>query len=104
MFLVILTTCLAFSSKSSSEAVWTTFDNTTGWPAGVTFLTGLVTPASMYGGIDGVLHLAEECTRPHRVIPRALMSVIAIGFATGFSFAIAMCYGIEDIRPLIGAT
>ncbi|SCV41395.1 related to HNM1-Choline permease [Fusarium fujikuroi] len=104
MFLVILVVCLALSTKSSSKAVWTTFDNATGWPAGVTFLTGLVTPASMYGGLDGVLHLAEECSRPHRVIPRALMSVIGIGFITGFSFAIAMCYGITDIQPLIGAT
>lgn len=103
-FLVILVTCLALSTKSSSVAVWTTFDNATGWPSGVTFLTGLVTPAAMYGGIDAVLHLAEEVKEPQRTVPKAIMSIITIGFVTGFAFSIAMCYGITDIQPLIGAT
>ncbi|KAL2202645.1 amino acid transporter [Sarocladium strictum] len=104
MFLVILVTCIALSSKQSSATVWTTFDNATGWPAGVTFLTGLVTPASMYGGIDAVLHLAEEVKEPEKTVPRALMAIITIGFISGFSFAIAMCYGIQDLESLMGAT
>ncbi|CAH0028561.1 unnamed protein product [Clonostachys rhizophaga] len=104
MFLIILVTCLALSTKNNSETIWTGFDNTTGWPAGVTFLTGLVTPASMYGGIDAVLHLAEECKQPERTVPRAMMAIITIGFLTGFGFAVAMCYGITDLEPLIGST
>lgn len=103
-FLVILVTCLALSTKNSSTAVWTTFDNATGWPSAITFLTGLVTPAAMYGGIDACLHLAEECKQPERTVPKAVMCVVAIGSTTGFGFSIAMCYGITDIEPLIGST
>ncbi|CAF3479992.1 hypothetical protein SNK03_007566 [Fusarium graminearum] len=104
MFLIIFVTCLALSSKASSESVWTTFDNQTGWPAGVTFLTGLVTPASMYGGIDAVLHLAEECTSPERTVPRAMMAIVTIGCLTGFGFAVAMCYSITNLEALMTTT
>ncbi|CAF3652126.1 unnamed protein product [Fusarium graminearum] len=85
-------------------SVWTTFDNQTGWPAGVTFLTGLVTPASMYGGIDAVLHLAEECTSPERTVPRAMMAIVTIGCLTGFGFAVAMCYSITNLEALMTTT
>ncbi|KXJ87192.1 amino acid/polyamine transporter I [Microdochium bolleyi] len=104
MFLVIFVTCLARSTKQPSDAVWTSFNNQTGWPAGITFLTGLVTPASMFGGIDAVLHLAEECNQPQRTVPKALMSILAIGMLTGFAFAVAMSYGITDLDVLVGAT
>ncbi|KAJ5174067.1 uncharacterized protein N7500_001998 [Penicillium coprophilum] len=46
---------------------------------GVAFLTGLVTPNYMYAGIDGALHLAEECQNANTVVPRALMSTLLIG-------------------------
>ncbi|THY38339.1 amino acid transporter [Aureobasidium pullulans] len=89
-FVVITITCLARSEKRSSEYVWATLDNNTGWPSGVTFLTGLATPAFMYAGLDASMHLAEECTEPEKTVPRALMATILIGFITGFAFSIAI--------------
>lgn len=103
-FTVIFVTCLALSEKQSSDFVWKEFDNTTGWPSGITFLTGLVTPAFMFAGLDGTLHLAEECTQPERTVPRALMMTASIGLATGFCFSVAMCYGITDLAALTDAT
>ncbi|THY06140.1 amino acid transporter [Aureobasidium pullulans] len=103
-FVVITITCLARSEKRSSEYVWATLDNNTGWPSGVTFLTGLATPAFMYAGLDASMHLAEECTEPEKTVPRALMATILIGFITGFAFSIAMCYGIQDLDSLISTT
>lgn len=55
----------------------------------------------MYAGIDGTLHLAEKCTDPIRVVPRALLSTVLIGFLTAFGFAIAMCYSIDDLSSLL---
>ncbi|KAI7483868.1 amino acid transporter [Hortaea werneckii] len=97
-------TCLAFADFRSSDYVWTTFESQTGWPAGVTFLTGWSTPCFMYAGIDGTLHLAEKCTDPVRVVHRALLSTVLIGFLTAFGFAIAMCYSINDLLSLLNTT
>ncbi|KAI6913542.1 hypothetical protein D0869_04267 [Hortaea werneckii] len=104
LFLAVTITCLASADFRSSEYVWTTFESQTGWPAGVTFLTGWSTPCFMYAGIDGTLHLAEKCTDPIRVVPRALLSTVLIGFLTAFGFAIAMCYSIDDLPSLLDTT
>jgi choline transport protein len=103
-FIVVCITCLARSTKQSSTFVWNNFQNNTGWPAGVTFLTGLVTPAAMYLGLDGALHLADECIHPETAVPRALLSTTAIGFCTGLVFSIAMCYSITDLDSLFNTT
>ena len=55
----------------------------------------------MFVGLDASLHLAEECTEPRKTVPRAVMTTVAIGFATGFVFAVAMCYGITDFNALL---
>ena len=55
----------------------------------------------MYAGLDAGLHLAETCSEPKRAVPRALMTTVAIGFVTGFAFAIAMCYSISDLDALL---
>ena len=81
--------------------VWHTFLNDSGWTNGVAFLTGLVNPNYMYAGIDGAIHLAEECKNAAVVVPRALMSTIIIGFVTSFIFAITMVYCIKDLEAVV---
>ncbi|KAI5359719.1 putative amino acid/polyamine transporter I [Septoria linicola] len=100
-FVAVVITCLAISEKQSSAYVWPTFENATGWPSAVTFLTGLSTPCFMYAGIDATLHLAETCTKPKTAVPRALMTTVVVGFITGFVFSVAMCYGISDLSALV---
>ncbi|KAK6000904.1 hypothetical protein QM012_002987 [Aureobasidium pullulans] len=100
-FVVITVTCLARSDKQTSEYVWATMESNTGWPAGVTFLSGFATSCFIFAGLDASLHLAEECTEPEKTVPKALCTTIIIGFITGFVFAIAMCYGIRDINELV---
>jgi choline transport protein len=48
------------SPKASNHFVWATFVNETGWSDAVCFMTGLVTPSFMYGGLDASLHLSER--------------------------------------------
>ncbi|GAB7334202.1 hypothetical protein MBLNU13_g06259t2 [Cladosporium sp. NU13] len=103
-FAVVTITCVARSTKQDSDAVWTTFHNTSGWPDAVTFLTGLSTPCFMYAGIDSTLHLTETCENPKKVVPRALMTTVAVGVITGFGFSIAMCYGITDLSALVNTS
>lgn len=104
-FFVITITCVAESSpKPSNQSVWTEFVNSSGWSSdGVLFLTGLVNPNFIYSGLDGAIHLAEECTNAATAIPRALMSTVVIGFVTSFAFAVAMCYSYSDFDAVLAS-
>lgn len=93
-FLAIL---IRSSPKASSEFVWTTFINQTGWPDGVCFITSLLTPCFIYSGLDAALHLAEEVPNPRVAVPRACLSAVGIGFLTSFAYLIAVLYTIVDL-------
>ncbi|KAJ5456916.1 hypothetical protein N7530_012190 [Penicillium desertorum] len=106
-FFVITITCVARSSSNyqPSVSVWGTFVNRSGWSSGgVSFLTGLVTPNYMYAGIDGALHLAEECKNASTVVPRALMSTLLIGFISSFTFMVAMLYCTSDLDAVVASS
>lgn len=101
-FFIVIITCLARSTtKQPASFVWATFSNESGWPSGVSFLAGLISPNYMYAGIDGAIHLAEECKQPARVVPRALISTLVIGFVTSFVFAVSMTYSISDFDAVL---
>jgi choline transport protein len=102
-FVAIVVTCLAQTAPNfqSTESVWTTFINESGWSNGIAFLTGLVSPNYMYAGIDGAVHLAEECKNPGVIVPRAMMSTVSIGFITSFIFAIIMMYCTSDLEAVV---
>jgi choline transport protein len=102
-FFVTFIACLAISSpKQSSHFVWTYFlKNETGWPDGVVFLTGLINPNYMFSGIDGAIHLAEDCINASIAVPRALLATLVIGFTTAFIFAISMLYYISDLNNVV---
>jgi choline transport protein len=104
-FFVITITCLAESNpKQSSDFVWREFVNTSGWSSdGVVFLTGLVNPNFIFSGLDGAIHLAEECTNAAVAVPRALVSTVAIGFVTALVFAIGMCYSYHDFDAVLAS-
>lgn len=79
---------------------WSDMENNAGWPTGIAFLTSLVTPAAMFGGIDSALHLSEGCTDPSRTVPCAVLATVGVGCVTAFAFSITMCYGIKDLAVL----
>lgn len=102
-FAALVITSLARTSPNFQPAgvVWTTFTNESGWVDAIAFLTGLVNPNYMYAGIDGAIHLAEECKNASMVVPRALMCTIGIGFFTSFVFAIVMVYCTNDFEAAV---
>jgi choline transport protein len=76
--------------------------NNSGWSSdGIVFLTGLVNANYIYSGIDGAIHLAEECKNAAVAVPRALMSTTIIGFITSFSFVVAMVYSMADFDAVL---
>jgi choline transport protein len=104
-FFVITISCLARSyPKQDSQYVWKTFVNTSGWSSdGIVFLTGLVNPNFIYSGLDGAIHLAEECTNAAVAIPWALVSTVVVGFVTAFSFAVSMTYSYHDFDAVLAS-
>ncbi|PYI16088.1 putative choline transporter [Aspergillus violaceofuscus CBS 115571] len=105
-FFVIVIVCLARTAPNfqPNAHVWATFLNDSGWTSGgVAFLTGLVSPNYMYAGIDGALHLAEECKDAARVVPRALISTLVIGFGTSFAFLVTMLYCTNDLKAVVAS-
>ena len=95
--------CLAITQpKQSSYAVWHNLINDTGWDSnGFVFLLGLINPTYGFGGLDGAVHLAEDCFEPAKTVPRALCYSLVIGFVTAFFFAVAMLYCVKDIEAAI---
>lgn len=101
-FFAIIITCLVRATpKQSSSFVWTYFVNDSGWPDGVSFLAGLLSPNYMFSGLDGAVHLIEECKDAARVVPRAIACTLIIGFVTTFTFAVAMTYCVSDLESAI---
>jgi len=92
----IFTTLGRSNSKQSHDFVWITFVNLTGWDEGFAFLYGLLVPCFMYCGLDGALHVAEECLNPRKTVPKVLLMTVGIGFVTAFVFTIVMCYCISN--------
>lgn len=79
--------------------MWTHLVNgSNGWPDGISFLTGLSTPQFMLSGLDATLHLAEEALQPERIVPRAVMVTVMIGFLTAFPFAISAIYSFKNVE------
>jgi amino acid transporter len=58
-------------------------------------------PQFMLMGLDSVLHMAEECLEPRKVIPKALMAKVFVGSATAFGFAIAMVYSVPEMTDAL---
>jgi len=102
-FFVICITCLAITQpKQSSYHVWHNFINTTGWDSNaLVFLLGLINPTYGFGGLDGAIHLAEDCFEPARTVPRALCSSLVVGFRTAFFLVVSMLYCVKDTRAAI---
>jgi choline transport protein len=104
-FLAITITCPARShTEVDSWAIWTQFTNGSGgWPNGISFLTGLSTPQFMLSGLDATLHLAEECLEPERIVPKAVLVTVVVGFLTAFPFSIAVIYSYRDVESSLSS-
>jgi len=66
-------------------------------------MTGLLNPNFIYSGLDGAIHLAEECKNASKAVPQALLSTVGIGFITSFGFAVAMTYSYIDSDAVLAS-
>ncbi|SCU86947.1 LANO_0C09648g1_1 [Lachancea nothofagi CBS 11611] len=86
-----------------SNEVFGEFRNTTGWSSSaMAFIVGLINPLWAYAGIDSATHMVDEVgyKQSRKLVPRAIISTILIGFVTSFTYAIGMFFCITDAEKV----
>ncbi|EXU97113.1 amino acid permease family protein [Metarhizium robertsii] len=101
---VISIVLLSMSEKTDADFVFTNFQNTTGWPDGISWILGLLQSALSLIGFDVVLHMTEEMPNPSRDSPRALIYAILVGGVTGTLFILAILFCFNDPEAILGTT
>jgi choline transport protein len=89
--------------KQSSEVVWTSCTEVSGWSPGVQFLIVLSAPAIAFCPIDGAVHLVEEVKSASRVVPYTMMMSLVISFVTSLAFVLASLYCVTDFDAFFAA-
>ena len=62
---------------------------------------GLVSLNYGFAGLDGAVHLAEDCTNAAEAIPIALITAIVVGFISTFVFVVVALYCMTDVQTVI---
>ncbi|KAF7555468.1 hypothetical protein G7Z17_g2147 [Cylindrodendrum hubeiense] len=103
-FLVFTVTTLVMQkTKQDSQVVWTMHNEFSGWPTGVQFLIALAAPVVAFCPLDGAIHLVEEVKNAEKVVPRTILSALAISFGTSLVFILAMLYCISDFDAVLAS-
>ena len=89
---------------ATSAFVWTEWSGSgLGYPNGFVFVAGMLNGAFSVGTPDATTHLAEEIPYPQRNVPISILCQMSIGFVTGFTYLVAIFYGIHDFDALFNA-
>ena len=93
-FFIISITVLACAAPdyATAEYVFTTFNNTTGWPDGIAWLLGLLQGGLGLTGFDAVAHMIEEVPNAAMEGPKIMLYCQYIGISTGFCFLIVVLF------------
>jgi choline transport protein len=101
LFFIITIALLATSEKAENKAVWVTFINGGGWPDGVSFCLGFITPAFALAAVETVVHMAEETKNSAVNIPRAMIWTVIVNGVSGFVYIVAVLYSIVDVDAVL---
>ncbi|WXC60292.1 hypothetical protein SNK03_006154 [Fusarium graminearum] len=92
---------LSTSNKTDPEFVFATFQNETGWNAGIAWILGLLQSALSLIGYDAVLHMTEEMPTPSRDAPLAMVYAVGVGGTTGTIFILVMLFCLTDLPSIV---
>jgi amino acid transporter len=102
MTAILILAIFIFSPKlSSSEFVFTKFNNYTGLdPSSIinniyVSLIGLLTQMYAFAGYEGAATLAEETNNPHEAAPKGVIYTCIISVAVGLATTISILYGAQ---------
>ncbi|KAF2722210.1 putative GABA permease [Polychaeton citri CBS 116435] len=91
--------------KAGTSEVFGEFANYGGWPTiGAATVVGSLTSVSSFFGTDSPaheIHMAEEIRNASRVMPRVMMSAVALNGCMGLVVLITLMYVVTDIKTMV---
>jgi choline transport protein len=84
--------------------VFATFQNETGWPAGVAFILGLLQSTFGLTGFDAISHMIEEMPRPSINAPRTMVLAVFLGALSSWIFVMVLLFCLTDFDAVISST
>lgn len=84
--------------KTTSEHVWTKWENSGGWSSlTVAVLVGQLPAITSQTGIDAAAHMSEEVRNASASVPKVMMSVFGINFVLNIVSVVTLCYHIPNV-------
>ncbi|ATY64228.1 GABA permease [Cordyceps militaris] len=84
--------------RTTSEHVWTRWENAGGWPSlTIAVLVGQLPAITSQTGIDAAVHMAEEVRNASSSVPRVVLSVFGINFFLNIATVVTLCYHMPDV-------
>jgi len=102
-FIIMFISILAVSEKQSAEFVFTEIRNASGWNDGIAWMIGISAIHWCFSCLDSCTHMADEIPNPTKNIPKVLLWTVGLGLLTGFPFAIAIWYAVNDVDALVAS-
>ncbi|KAM0809433.1 putative Choline transport protein [Seiridium cardinale] len=97
-FFAVIFPLALLSEHGTTSDVFNNFLNLGGWESqGLSFCIGILGNVFAFLGGDGAIHMSEEIRNASVVIPRSLMTGLAINGTLGFAMLVATLYSIGDI-------
>lgn len=99
---LIITMSVVSPAKNTTEFVFTTFYNYSGWSNdGLAWCIGLLSSAYVLIGYDGAMHLSEEMQGAATQVPWAMTGAVLVNGVMGFAFLIALLYCMGDVNSVV---
>ncbi|KAL9030065.1 MAG: hypothetical protein Q9196_001778 [Gyalolechia fulgens] len=100
-FVILVAVPAKAPTHQHAKFVFANFVNETGWSQnGIAFIVGLINTNYAFACLDCATHLSEEIHRPEKMIPVAILSTVAIGFVTSWTFSIALFFSMSNVEDL----
>ncbi|OJD32257.1 gaba permease [Diplodia corticola] len=104
-FLACTITILATNTdKQPASFVFSSFQNTTGFPASYAAILGILQSAFGMCCYDAPAHMTEEIHDARKQAPRAIVLSVWLGGVTGFVFLIALCFCMGSVEATAAST
>lgn len=101
-FFAILIPLIVLGPEGDAKAIFTTFVNMGGWQSqGLSFCIGIMGSVFAFVGGDGPIHLSEEIHNAQIVVPRSIMTGIAINGSLGLAMMITVLFRMGDLDAVL---
>lgn len=88
--------------RTTSEHVWTKWENSSGWPSlTLAVLIGQLPAITSQAGLDTAAHMSEEVRNASSSVPKVMISVFGITFSLNIMTVITLCYHMPDVSAAL---